>query len=128
MTSTVENETEFKKWFIDKWLRGADIIEFDLTDNPGVPDVNYCLRGQEGWIEFKWIKKKKGADIRPAQIAWFRNRVEAGGRCFLVWGHPDGDYGLIHGDEVHKLGSNITLRKVEMFSHPVRDETLTIKH
>lgn len=49
----------------------------------GVPDVNYCVDGCEGWIEFKltsgdWVK------VRPEQVAWLEQRTRAGGRCFLM--------------------------------------------
>ena len=49
----------------------------------GVPDLNYCLEGTEGWIELKstaaWAVK-----IEPGQVAWIERRARAGGRVFLA--------------------------------------------
>lgn len=40
----------------------------------GVPDVNFCYQGIEGWIEMK--KDQKGRmDIRPEQIGWIIERL-----------------------------------------------------
>jgi hypothetical protein len=49
----------------------------------GVPDVNYCCDGSEGWIE---LKKSDGwvVDFEPAQIAWIERRLRAGGRVFVL--------------------------------------------
>ena len=52
----------------------------------GIPDVNYCLWGVEGWIENK-IGQREGA--RPAsltldQVLWAEARTAAGGRVFLL--------------------------------------------
>ena len=49
----------------------------------GVPDLNYCLEGTEGWIELKstaaWAVK-----IEPGQVAWIERRARAGGRVFVA--------------------------------------------
>lgn len=49
----------------------------------GVPDLNYCYNGIEGWIELKfttaWAVK-----IEPGQVAWIERRKRAGGRVFLA--------------------------------------------
>ena len=51
----------------------------------GQPDVNFCVGGKEGNIEFKYIYKgKKKPIVRPAQIAWFKKRREAGGFCCII--------------------------------------------
>lgn len=52
----------------------------------GVPDTNYCLRGVEGWIEFKATKHWKidKTESLPLQVAWIERRVRAGGRVFVV--------------------------------------------
>src|SRR5262245_12716207 len=48
----------------------------------GVPDLNYCVDGSEGWIE---LKKSDGwvVDFEPQQIAWLERRARAGGRVFV---------------------------------------------
>lgn len=48
----------------------------------GVPDVNYCGYGKEGWIEFKkteaWM-----VDIRPEQVGWIERRIRNGGKVLI---------------------------------------------
>jgi hypothetical protein len=48
----------------------------------GIPDLNYCCDGSEGWIECKrsdgWV-----VDFSPQQIAWIERRLRAGGRVFV---------------------------------------------
>lgn len=53
----------------------------------GQPDVNYCIDGIEGNVELKYTNSsKKGIILRPSQHQWFRKRVKAGGRPWvLVW-------------------------------------------
>lgn len=55
----------------------------------GVPDVNYCIRGAEGWIELKQIgdwPKRKTTPVsfrwEKEQRFWARRRGKNGG---LVW-------------------------------------------
>ena len=61
-----------------------------MTD-AGVPDVNYCFSGIEGWIELKYgvaparattvvFRSQRGLDV--AQIEWQLYRVKCGG---AVW-------------------------------------------
>lgn len=51
----------------------------------GIPDVDFCIDGVEGHIELKFtyntIKKNF---VRPTQVKWFRDRVKAGGRPWLL--------------------------------------------
>lgn len=49
----------------------------------GIPDVNYCFEGIEGWIEFKATEGWR-VDVRPEQVAWIERRGRAGGRVFLA--------------------------------------------
>ena len=57
-------------------------IETAMTGG-GVPDVNYCVDGFEGWIENKrstgWAVK-----IRPEQIGWIERRLRHGGHILLA--------------------------------------------
>ena len=62
----------------------------------GMPDVNYCLNGAEGWIELKCPKIPKrsstalfGAGNHPVgidQSNWFLSQNNAGGLAFLLIG------------------------------------------
>lgn len=52
--------------------------------SPGAPDLNWCIRGMEGWTELKVSKKGEAPNIRKTQRAWIRRRVQAGGRVNLL--------------------------------------------
>jgi len=65
------------------WQRIEDGI------NRGIPDVNYCIRGVEGWIELKeianWPRRVNTPVVfrwEKEQRFWARRRGKAGG---LVW-------------------------------------------
>jgi hypothetical protein len=49
----------------------------------GVPDMNFCFKGSEGWIE---NKKTNGWKFRwkPEQIGWSERRMRHGGRFFVA--------------------------------------------
>ena len=49
----------------------------------GVPDVNFCFAGTEGWIENKVAATNK-VEMRPEQVAWHERRIRAGGRTFIA--------------------------------------------
>ena len=57
-------------------------IETGLTGK-GVPDLNYCQKGREIWIELKSIEGNK-SQLSSFQIAWLYNRTKAGGKCFVL--------------------------------------------
>src|SRR4030067_1055575 len=50
----------------------------------GIPDLNYCINGREGWIELKTIHGDEMPKIRTAQRRWARVRVAAGGRIWFL--------------------------------------------
>lgn len=57
----------------------------------GVPDVNYCIRGVEGWIELKEIADWPVRDKTPVSFRWEREqrfwakkRGKAGGNVWLL--------------------------------------------
>ena len=50
---------------------------------PGVPDVNYCIGGMEGWLELK-ATENWSVPFRPGQPGWIARRVRAGGRVFIL--------------------------------------------
>jgi hypothetical protein len=49
----------------------------------GIPDSNYCIEGDEGWVEFK---KTSGWSLgfRPGQVPWHMTRWRRGGRSFIA--------------------------------------------
>lgn len=67
---------------------------FERVENAfgsGMPDVNYCIQGREGWIELKarerWplspVAPVTLAHYTPQQMRWARRRVRAGGK--VLW-------------------------------------------
>jgi hypothetical protein len=49
----------------------------------GVPDVNYCCDGVEGWIENK-KSTSYTVGMRSEQVAWIERRRRAGGRVYIA--------------------------------------------
>lgn len=50
----------------------------------GIPDLNYCCDGVEGWIELKSVASGWQVGLRPEQVAWLARRERAGGRTFVA--------------------------------------------
>jgi hypothetical protein len=67
----------------------AHLREFDFqsvetwSTGRGVPDLNYCCDGIEGWIECKRVHGFK-VTVSPEQVGWAERRLRAGGRVFLA--------------------------------------------
>lgn len=70
-----------------RWMRVENVLL------PGVPDVNYCINGVEGWLELKCPPVKANEQtsvfggahgLSPVQMAWALSQAQAGGRCFLL--------------------------------------------
>jgi len=70
---------------------GVHLQRVETTTSFGVPDVNYCIRGAEGWLELKaWEVTQRPRDsrfivpkLRPDQVSWLVRRRRARGRAFL---------------------------------------------
>lgn len=49
----------------------------------GVPDLNFCIDGVEGWVEMKqtdgWA-----VTLEPEQVSWLFRRHRNGGRVFVA--------------------------------------------
>ncbi len=51
----------------------------------GIPDMNYCIQGCDGWIEAKRTTAWALAHpIQPEQVSWPERRVRCGGRYLLA--------------------------------------------
>jgi hypothetical protein len=68
-------------------------IEFNPTE--GYPDTSYCIRGEEGHMELKYVASAPAREntpcfgvhgLRPAQVAWIHTRCKHGGRVYIVGG------------------------------------------
>ena len=49
--------------------------------SPGIPDLSYCHRGVEGWVE---LKCGPFVEVRATQVNWFEDRIAAGGRPLFL--------------------------------------------
>ena len=85
--SILKKESVLRKTVKDLIVRAdspkisASWIESHAT-SIGVPDLNYCYCGVEGWIE---LKAGPDVDVKASQVLWFEDRVEAGGHpLFLI--------------------------------------------
>lgn len=115
-----------------KYMKGR----WDRMENGvgvGMPDINFCLNGVEGWIEMKSPTEPKhmhtplfGSNHRISQDQknWFKRQMDAGGRAFILIG-TDKRWMLIHGRHVETLN---TLTVIEIMAiaewliqRPVRD-------
>lgn len=50
----------------------------------GIPDLNFCHKGMEGWIENKLVANGEKITFQEGQVAWHERRVRHGGRCFIA--------------------------------------------
>jgi len=50
----------------------------------GIPDLNYCARGTEGWLELKAMYEGWRVPLRPEQCAWHGQRIRAGGIVYTA--------------------------------------------
>lgn len=54
-----------------------------FSTGQGVPDLNFCIEGRDGWIEAKQTAAW-AVSISPEQIGWAERRIRNGGRVFLA--------------------------------------------
>lgn len=77
-----------------KLLKYGDLVRIEShMTAAGIPDVNYCFLGCEGWIELKFAKQparaatvvfKSQRGLDPEQVSWLLNRRRCGGRAFVL--------------------------------------------
>lgn len=102
-------------------------IETGVTGDAGVPDINYCFGGREGWLELKHgiaparastsvFKSQRGLD--PSQIEWLMYRWKCGGRAFILT-QLGSELLLHHAAEATRFNSyNLSqLRATTLFYH-----------
>lgn len=85
----VMTEKQLYRWLKDK-IKSCDWQPIESTTGAGIPDLNYCLQGSEGWIESKTIEMpvrastKINLELRPSQIAWlYRRFITHHGNCYI---------------------------------------------
>lgn len=78
-----------------KALPRGDYVRIENVVSPGTPDVNFCVRSVEGFIELKYLPKFPARDTTPVlgkrglsieQIRWIERRLAAGGRVAIAVG------------------------------------------
>lgn len=93
----------------------------------GVPDMNFCAEGVEGWVEFKQTDGY-AVTLEPEQVSWLSRRARSGGRVFVAvrrWhtggprkGPPVDELWLLRGEYAPDLKS-LGLRWAEQNSRSV---------
>jgi hypothetical protein len=90
------NESAFWRSIRKKFLEDLrdlrkDFKRIENNVSSGTPDVNYCIEGEEGWIELKHAKEwpKRGGPLKlkhftPEQRLWIHTRQKAGGKAFVL--------------------------------------------
>lgn len=68
----------------------------------GIPDLNYCFNGREGWIELKGIVGGFKVGMRPGQVAWIERRIRHGGKVLIFVRKADEAW-LFDGNKVRDL-------------------------
>ena len=96
----------------------------------GVPDLNYCVDGVEGWLE---LKAGPDIDIRASQVIWMKEHIASGGwpLFFISWNNM---FLIVPGDRGGDLRRNPCLENAMRLSSsfwteeiPMNDFLLRIK-
>lgn len=95
----------------------AHIERIENMISSGMPDVTYCLRGVEGFIELKEISDWPARPetpihlphYTPSQRNWHRARLQRGGRVYVLMGIGGKEWQLYHaGWALTRLGKDAT--------------------
>lgn len=104
----IKDEKDFRRFFchiIESAHGHVSMVESPET-SPGIPDLNWCINGKEGWTELKVSIYGENPHIRPTQKAWIRRRVKVGGfvnlLCYCV---PRKTIFNVNGAHVEELNS-----------------------
>jgi hypothetical protein len=90
------NEAKFSSWLMQHWLSGEGVHaqRIETTTGSGIPDINFCVQGFEGWLETKVFTPGRRVLLRPYQRAWMHRRLIAKGEVFIV--ALDEKTGIVH--------------------------------
>jgi hypothetical protein len=65
-------------------LKNAHITSIETwTSEPGIPDMNICIDGNEVWVENKVIDSGWSPKMKTEQVAWAEQHMRYGGKVFL---------------------------------------------
>lgn len=77
----------------------------------GIPDLNYCIEGCEGWVELK----SGDFDVKATQVMWMEDRIVAGGHpIFLV--EIDDAFFFVCGSQASELRKDNSVENVAKFA------------
>lgn len=72
---------------------GAHVQRIEDSASVGVPDLNVCVKGGEGWVEFKHVDEQKvpkraatpmKIGLKPEQAIWLNQRTSVGGNAYVL--------------------------------------------
>lgn len=118
------SESNAYKNFRDNVLLPGDRI--DRVENAivsGMPDINFCISGTEGWIELKSpIEPKRSSTklfgsnhkISQDQKNWFKRQLKAGGIAWLLIS-TDKRWMLISGRYIDEI-NDLTVEQLQQIS------------
>lgn len=94
--------------------RGAHVQRIEDAVSAGIPDVNFCVHGREGWVEVKWRShwpRRPDTPVRTTlsaiQTMWIEDRRRAGGRAWVLL-QVERDVFLVDGNEAGELRNGLT--------------------
>lgn len=73
--------------------RSGHFVRLEFNPEAGIPDVDYCVRGEEGKIELKYADRRPSREgtavfttggLRDPQVVWIYQRVRHGGRVWIL--------------------------------------------
>lgn len=90
--------------------------------SPGIPDLNYCCNGIEGWVE---LKAGPDLEVRATQVMWMEDRVSAGGfPLFLVkWGDV---FMVVPGNEAQSMRDDPSYENIMSRCSTVWDDKIPL--
>lgn len=101
------SESETKEQICNELRKYGHISQIEShATATGFPDINFCINNVEGNIELKHGNLGHDIKIRPSQRRWFKQRVDAGGNCWLLGRFQYGAfdlYVLVHGRHIKLL-------------------------
>ena len=73
----------------------------------GIPDLNYCIQGYEGWVELK----SGNFEVKASQVIWMEERISNGGHpLFLI--EMDDAFFFVCGSQASNLRKNNSVDNV----------------
>ena len=79
-------EGTFKKWILQNAPKDWLIQTIETMTGSGVPDLFFCTKGYQGWMELKATPSKQEnlCYLRISQWRWFCKFISRGGFGFLI--------------------------------------------